>query len=239
MLQGFRLIGRRGLRRFFLIPLLINIVVFAALIWLAAAHYATLTEWLVPTQDAWWAVIARKFLWLLFALAAGVVLFFSFSVIANLIAAPFNGYLAQRVERLLGNGPPPRAESQAAPAISAWASFANELIKLIYFVAVLAITLLLTLIPVINLIAPLVWVVAGCWMLALEYLAYPMENHAMSFAQVRHAACQRRVLTLSFGAGVMAAMLIPGVNLAVMPASAAGATAMWIDKWGGHAAGGR
>nr|NIO42455.1 sulfate transporter CysZ [Burkholderiales bacterium] len=73
LLQGFRLIGRRGLRRFFVIPLCINIVVFVALIWLAVAHYAALTEWLLPAEDTWWVSMARKFLWLLFALAAGIV----------------------------------------------------------------------------------------------------------------------------------------------------------------------
>lgn len=235
MLQGFRLIVRPGLRRFFVIPLCINIVVFVALIWLAVAHYGTLTQWLVPAEDTWWALVARKFLWLLFTLTVGIVLFFSFSVVANLIAAPFNGYLAQRVEQVLGGAADRHNEIQTGAVSSAWASFVNELKKLVYFVAVLVMALILTLIPVVNLIAPLVWVIVGCWMLALEYLAYPMENHAMSFAQVRHAARARRALTLAFGAGVMAATLVPGVNLAVMPASVAGATAMWLDRWGRRA----
>lgn len=234
LLQGFRLIVRPGLRRFFVIPLCINIVVFIALIWLAVAHYETLTQWLVPVEDTWWALMARKFLWLLFALTVGIVLFFSFSVVANLIAAPFNERLAQRVEQVLGGAKDRHIESQLGTVRSAWASFANELKKLVYFVAVLIMALILTLIPVVNLAAPFVWVAVGCWMLALEYLAYPMENHAMSFAQVRHAARAQRALTLSFGAGVMAATLVPGVNLAVMPASVAGATAMWLDRWGRH-----
>jgi CysZ protein len=235
VLQGFRLIVRPGLRRFFVIPLCINIVVFVALIWLAVAHYTTLTEWLLPVEDTWWVLLARKFLWLLFALTVGIVLFFSFSVVANLIAAPFNERLAQRVEQVLGGAGDCHNEIQPGAVSSAWTSFANELKKLVYFVTVLIIALIVTLIPLLNLIAPFVWVAVGCWMLALEYLAYPMENHAMSFAQVRHAARARRALTLSFGAGVMAATLVPGVNLAVMPASVAGATAMWLDRWGRHA----
>ncbi|MDX1489572.1 MAG: sulfate transporter CysZ, partial [Acidiferrobacterales bacterium] len=234
VLRGFRLIGRPGLRRFFLIPLCINIFVFVALIWLAVAHYASLTEWLLPFEDTWWVLIARKFLWLLFALTVGIVLFFSFSLVANLIAAPFNERLAQRVEQVLGGAGDRPGDIQPVAVSNAWGSFANELRKLAYFIAVLTIALIMTLIPLLNLIAPFVWIVVGCWMLALEYLAYPMENHAMSFAQVRHAARARRALTLSFGAGVMAATLVPGVNLAVMPASVAGATAMWLDRWRRH-----
>lgn len=235
VLEGFRLIVRPGLRRFFVIPLCINIIVFVALIWLAVTHYATLTEWLLPAEDTWWVLIARKFLWLFFALTAGIVLFFSFSVVANLIAAPFNERLAQRVEEVLGGAGDRPGKTKPGAVSSVWASFASELKKLVYFVAVLILALILTLLPVINLAAPFVWVAVGCWMLALEYLAYPMENHAMSFAQVRHAARARPALALGFGAGVMAATLVPGVNLAVMPASVAGATAMWLDRWSRHA----
>ena len=232
VLRGFRLIARPGLRRFFLIPLCINIAVFVVLIWLALAHYATLIQWLLPVGDGWWALMARQFLWLLFAVTAAIVMFFSVSLVANLIAAPFNGRLAERVEQMLGSVGARHDVMRASTASGAWTSLVNELRKLVYFLAVLVIMLILTLIPVVNLAAPFMWFVVGCWMLALEYLAYPMENHAMSFVQVRRAARAQRALTLSFGAAVMAATFVPGINFAVMPASVAGATAMWLERGG-------
>ena len=41
-LRGFSLANTRGIRRFVLIPFLINITLFAGLIWLAADQFSTL-----------------------------------------------------------------------------------------------------------------------------------------------------------------------------------------------------
>lgn len=231
LLRGFRLIVHPELRRFFLLPLCINIIVFAVLIWLVATQYGTLIDWLLPTAHSWWAALTRKLLWLMFALTTGVLLFFGFTLAANVVAAPFNGLLAERVERVLGAVTADGADSSTGLWSGAWRTFANELKKLLYFVSVFMLVLGLTLIPVINLAAPLLWGLVGSWLLALEYLAYPMENHALRFVEVRRAAREKRLLTLGFGIATMVATLIPLINFAVMPASVAGATAMYRDKW--------
>lgn len=235
LLRGFRLIGHPQLRRFFLVPLCINIVVFAGLIWLAANQYEMLIDWLLPAAHGWWTELTRKLLWLMFALTVGVLLFFGFSLVANVVAAPFNGLLAERVEQLLGATAVQGADRSTGWWREIWHSVANELKKLRYFlgvfVVVFALTFALTFVPVINLAVPLLWGLVGSWLLALEYLAYPMENHTFSFVEVRQAAREKRLLTLGFGAATMVATLIPLINLVVMPASVAGATAMWCDKW--------
>jgi CysZ protein len=231
LLRGFRLIAHPQLRRFFLLPLCINIIVFVVLIWLAASQYETLVDWLLPAAHSWWAVLTRKVLWLMFALTVGVLLFFGFTLVANVIAAPFNGLLAERVERVLGAATDHGGDSATGLWRGVWRTFANELKKLLYFLGVFMLVLGVTLIPVINLAAPLLWGLIGSWMLALEYLAYPMENHGLRFAEARRAAREQRLLTLGFGMATMVATLVPLINLAVIPASVAGATAMWHDKW--------
>jgi CysZ protein len=232
LLRGFRLIGHPQLRRFVLLPLCTNIIVFAGLIWLAATEYETLIGWLLPATHGWWTGLTRRFLWLMFALTVGVLLFFGFSLVANVVAAPFNGLLAERVERLLGVTAVQNVDRGWWR--EAWHTVSNELKKLRYFVGVSVLVLGLTFVPVINLGAPLLWGLVGSWMLALEYLAYPMENHAFSFVEVRQGAREKRLLTLGFGIATMVATLIPLINLVVMPASVAGATAMWCDRWVDH-----
>lgn len=231
LLRGFRLIGHPQLRRFFLWPLCINIIVFAGLIWLAVNQYETLIDWLLPAAHGWWTELTRKLLWLMFALTVGVLLFFGFSLVANVLAAPFNGLLAERVEQLLGATKVQGIDHSSGWWRMVWHTVANELKKLRYFLVVLVIVLALTFVPVINLAAPLLWGLVGSWLLALEYLAYPMENHAFSFVQVRQVAREKRLLTLGFGIATLVATLIPLINLVVMPAAVAGATAMWCDKW--------
>lgn len=231
LLRGFRLIGHPQLRRYFLWPLCINIIVFTGLIWLAANQYETLIDWLLPAAHGWWTELTRKLLWLMFALTVGVLLFFGFSLVANVVAAPFNGLLAERVEQLLGATKVQGIDHSTGWWRTVWHTVANELKKLRYFLVVVVIVFALTFVPVINLAAPLLWGLVGSWLLALEYLAYPMENHAFSFIEVRQAAREKRLLTLGFGIATMVATLIPLINLVVMPASVAGATAMWCDKW--------
>jgi CysZ protein len=70
---------------------------------------------------------------------------------------------------------------------------------------------------------------ATSWLLALEYLAYPLENQGMRFSEVRRYARARRVLSFSFGAAVLLATVVPLINLMIMPAAVAGATVMWFE----------
>lgn len=93
--------------------------------------------------------------------------------------------------------------------------------------------LIVTFIPIINLLAPLLWLMVTSWLLALEYLAYPLENQGMRFSEVRRYAKTRRLLSLGFGAAVLLATVVPLVNLAIMPAAVAGATVMWFER-GNH-----
>jgi CysZ protein len=67
-------------------------------------------------------------------------------------------------------------------------------------------------------------------MLALEYAAYPMENHRLYFSEVRMHLKKQKSLTLGFGAAVMIASTIPVVNFIAMPAAVAGATCIWVDR---------
>jgi CysZ protein len=235
LLRGYRLIWHAQLRRFLLLPLCINIIVFAGLIWLVANEYGTLIDWLLPATHAWWTELARTLLWLMFALTVGVLLFFGFSLAANAVAAPFNGLLADRTEQLLGATAVQSAGHSTGWWREIWRTVASELKKLRYFLSVSAIVLALTFVPLLNLGAPVLWALVGSWMLALEYLAYPMENHGFTFVEVRLAAREKRLLTLGFGIATLVATLIPLINLVVMPASVAGATAMWCDKWADRA----
>ena len=85
-------------------------------------------------------------------------------------------------------------------------------------------------IPVVNLAAPFIWLAFSAWMLAISYVDYPMGNHRMGFAEQRQALARRRLTSLGFGGIVTWAVLIPIVNLIVMPAAVAGATKLWLDR---------
>ena len=230
--RGFGLITRPGLRRFVVIPLLVNIIVFLALGYSGVQAFDWLLAQLMPTGDAWWIELLRSVLWVLFAAAAVIVLLFTFSIVANLIAAPFNGVLSARVEQQLRGSAP---DSGRGLMGEAFAAITSELRKFLYFLLLVALGVVVTIIPVLNLVSPAVWILITIWMLGLEYIAYPMENRGIEFRQVREMARANRASAMGFGVAVMLVMMIPVLNLVVMPAAVAGATAMWVERLGASA----
>ncbi len=228
-LHGLSLITQKRIRRFVLIPLAINITVFSGLIYVGYSQIGGLTERLQSYLPEWLSFLSYL-LYPLFAVAAVLVLVFGFSLLANLIAAPFNGFLAEAVESKLV-GKPMDEQSTAGLIKEVVASLISEIGKLAYFALWAIPLLILFVIPVLNIAAPFLWLIFGAWMLALEYGDFPMGNHNIKFARQRQVAASKRLTVLGFGATVMFALMIPIVNFVVIPAAVAGATAMWVKEF--------
>ena len=227
LLAGIRLITAPRIRAYVVIPLIINSLLFAGGLLYGAHLWGRLLDTTLPSWLEW----LEWLLWPLFVVLALGVVFFCFSLLANLIAAPFNGNLAKAVEvRLTGQTREHNGGLRKLPA-ELIGAIGSELRKLIYIVLRLLPFLIGLLIPGIQIIASLAWSLFAAWLLALEYLDYPMGNHGLSFSEQRRRLAQRRMLVLGFGGGVMLLMLIPVANFMVMPVAVAGATVMWVERF--------
>lgn len=225
--QGLGLLSRPGIRPFVLIPLAINIVLFGSALWWGAQQVGALGA-LVSGWLPGWLEWLSWLLWPVFFLFALLFVGYGFSIVANLIAAPFNGYLAEKTEQLLTGAPLATENNWKTILLLVPRSIGRELRKLLYFVPLLVGVFVLSMIPGINAVAaPLGFLVAS-WMMALQYLDYPIDNHAMSFSRVKQAARQQRLTSMGFGGAVMLGTMIPLLNLVVMPAAVCGATAYWV-----------
>lgn len=224
-LRGLRLLTRSGLRRYVLVPAFLNAAIFLLLAYLAAVYFEQFMARWLPTES--WLAFLRWPLWLLFAAAYALIVFQVFTLVANLLGAPFNALLAARVEETLTGTAPPHQPASLAASIAP--AIAGELGKIWYLLSRSAPLLLLFLVPGLNLLAPIAWLAFGFWFLAVEYGDYPMGNHGLDPAAQRRHLRGRRVKSLAFGAGVAALMLIPGIQLAAMPAAVAAATCLWVE----------
>ena len=230
VLEGLRLVHRPGIRRFVVIPLLINIALFGGVLYWGWGELDRLTAWIEGGLPAWLQWL-ELFLRPLFVLTALVVVFYLFTPVANLLGAPFNAFLAERVEReLVGEAPTGPQVGLRSLLREALRALWGELRKLVYLVLWTIPLLALFLIPGLNLAAPVLWVLFGAWMLAIEYMDYPMGNHGMGFAQERALLRRNRPLALGFGAGLVLLTMIPVVNFLAMPAGVAGATSLWVKR---------
>lgn len=231
--RGWKLVREPGLRRFVLIPLLINIVVFAVLGWLL---FGAMLDWMSSWAfferfgDVWLVEKLRQVLQILVGAILSIVLVYAFTLLANIIGAPFNSLLAERVEQHLTGESPTTDPSLSFLIKSIPKTLRSELSKLIYLVLWSVPLLIIGFIPIVNIVAPFLVFAFGAWMFALEYIDYPMGNHGSLFKEVKGSLKQRRSMALGFGFMVAVFSIIPVVNLVIMPIAVAGATALYVEQ---------
>lgn len=233
LLQGFGLLTAPGVKRFVAIPLAINILLFATLIGFGYGAFMDFLNWLLPEQNGWLSWL-RYILVPLFFLVVSVVCFFTFTIIANIISSPFNGPLAEAVEQHLTGKPVGEPKGFAEIMKNALPMMFNELRKLVYYMIILIpaflIFVVLSFIPLVNILAAFGWFLVSAWVLAVEYTDYPFDNHEIRFRDMRRHLGMRKGLAFGFGGATLFATSIPVLNFFVVPSAVAGATAMSVGQ---------
>lgn len=227
--QGIGLLTRPGLRRYVILPLLINLVIFALLWWLGAHYFHEFTDWItskLPHALQWLAYL----FWGIFWIAALILTFYLFTLIANLIGAPFNSLLSEKVENLISTVSVPNT-SWHDTLLRAPESIRRQLQIIFYCGSRALIFLILFFIPVIHIIASVLWFFYSAWITSLQYMDYPMDNHRISFRAMREMMQQKKGVVEGFGIATLIMTLIPIVNFFVMPAAVAGATILWVREF--------
>ena len=214
LLQGLKLTLHPQLRKYLLIPLFINLVLYSGAFVLGYFGVSGLIEHFIPAWLAW----LHWILWPVFFVSFIIIGFFSFTLLANLIAAPYYSELSTKVLELISGQSTHRAELP-------WNKvFFGELQRLRYILLRILPLLLLSLIPVVNLIAPLLWAIFAGWSMAMEYLAYPLEHRGLAFAEQKQFLQQSRWGALSFGGLASLGLTVPLLNLVIGQAAVIGAT---------------
>ncbi len=219
--QGLAMIVLPQLRWFVLIPLLINILVFSGMVYWASGYFSQwmtrLTGW-IPQ----WLSFLEYLVWPLLFLGLAAVVFFTFTIIGNFIAAPFNALLAEKVQRMEGADLPDMQLSDWLSVVPK--SLGRELCKLLYYFPRALLLLLLSFIPLVGMV---LWFLFNGWMMAVQYCDYAADNRGVSFAQMKTRLRPQITKCWPFGAVVNLAMLVPLLNLLIIPAAVVGATLFW------------
>jgi CysZ protein len=227
--RGARMLGHPSLRLFVIIPLAVNILIFGSLIGLGFSYLSGLISgWMagIPT----WLDFIAWIIWPLIILTVALIGGYLFTSVALLIASPFNALLAEKAEELITGRPVDSLEGLGAALLALPRGILRELAKLLYYVPMAALVLLLSFIPGLNAIAPALWFLLGAWMMSIQFVDYPMDNHQLSFADVKEAVRSRRLSSMGFGGMVALCAGIPVVNFFVVPAAVVGATLLWCEE---------
>lgn len=223
-----------------LVPTLFNLLLFGSLYYLAGSSLsAWISSWSAAGFTGFWSFLepavdfligaAVLLLWvLLLALFASV-----FTIAVQLVAAPFMGLLAERIDQRLTGTPLPD-ESVAGMVVR---TLRRELRKtwdwLWRTLLVLLVVLVVSLIPVVNVLASVIWFLWSGWLLGIQYIDYGADTRQVSFVEMKRRLRQQRWLVLGFGCAVLALTMIPLVNLVIMPVAVIAGVMIWVEQLSG------
>ncbi|WP_166257044.1 sulfate transporter CysZ [Marinobacter salicampi] len=229
--EGFRLIRQPGLRLFVVIPLVLNILLFGIFFLFLAEIFGAMIAAAMGWLPDWaWLQSLDWLFWILYGVVILLMLAYGFVIVANLIGSPFYGYLSELTEKHL--------TGQVVVSDGGWAqiirdiprSLWREVQKIAYYLPRALGLLILGLIPVVNLVAAVLWFGFNSWMMALQYVDYPADNHRLSFPGLKQRLRRNRPAALGFGLPIALASMVPVLNLVVVPAAVCGATAYWVRE---------
>jgi CysZ protein len=227
--RGARMLSHPSLRLFVIIPLVVNILIFGSLIGVGFSYLSAMMDSLLLGIPDWLGFI-EWILWPLIGITVSLIAGYLFTAVALIIASPFNALLAEKAEELVTGQPVDALEGLGAALLALPRGILRELTKLLYYVPMAAFVLVVSFIPGINTVAPALWLLLGAWMMSIQFVDYPMDNHQLSFADVKEAVRSRRLSSMGFGGLVALCTAIPIVNFFVVPAAVVGATLLWCEE---------
>jgi len=228
VLDGFDLITRPGLRRFVCLPVLLNLIIFTGLFYLAKHYVQGFDQWLQHLLPIWLSWLTYL-LWVVFFISYLLFFLILFATLANLIGAPFYGFLSEKTILLLG-GKLPQSQGMWAILREGPRAIWRQLALLGYVVTRALLILVIMFIPLVHTITPLLWLLLSVWYLSLSMLDYPSDLSGASLKKVRYLMRQDYALTFGYGLTVLFLLSVPVINLFVPAAAVAGACKWWIER---------
>lgn len=219
--------------KYILIPFLINTLVFSGAVYLGLDFFGSTVVEYLPQGEAWYWSVLYWFLWVVAVLLTAVLVFFSFTVVGNLLASPFNDLLSERTEEVLSGNVNDEPFSLGRFLRDALLTILMEAKKIWLFVVVMVLILPLNLLPGVgNSIYTLLVVSLTLFFLCFEYLGFVLVRKRLFFREQKRYILARKFLMLGFSCGVMALLAIPFFQLLCIPLAVIGATSLWCEEEG-------
>lgn len=218
------------LRLFLLAPLLANVLLMVLIYMIALSYMSVAVEGMMSYIPDWLSFLNWLF-YLLLNVTVGLLMFYSFSVGVNILASPFMAILAEKVEEQQTGKQFDEQWDMAGLLKMIGRSMKRELQKILYFLPRFLGLLLLSFIPVVNIVTSVLMLLFTAWMLSLQYMDYAFDNNKISFKDMRAALRTKPLLCWTFGFIVTLGVTIPLLNLFIMPIAVVAATLLWIKQF--------
>ena len=214
------------LRKLALLPLVVNIALFAIgvplVVWLGIHFVGT---WL-PSNGALEEAL-RVLLQIVITAAIIVGSLFLFVIVGNVIAAPFNSALSEAIEAHLTGRAPANVPGAFTGAMR---GVLTALGRLALFVLLYPPILATQFIPVVGiLLQPVLAALYGSFVLSLDFSDPTFERHLPRFRDRVGYIGRHKARYLGFGLTAVAMALVPIVNFLLLPVGVAAAAMLYLE----------
>ncbi|KTD25919.1 MULTISPECIES: sulfate transporter CysZ [Legionella] len=223
---GIRHLTAKGLKRFILLPILFNCLLFVGIIYFTYDYLFSYSHYYISLLPAWLSFLNWLFL-IFFVISFFLLFFVTFTVFFNLVASPFNGLLAEKAQRLFYQRDIPSVpfKQTILRSIKRQGQF------LWYFFPRFIGMVFLFFIPIIHPIYPLLWFLFNSWILSIQYQDFVMDNNLIGFKKMRNKIQDNAMLSLGFGSCISLASFIPFVNLVILTAAVIGSVFLYNEEY--------
>lgn len=212
-------------------PMLINLLIYGSV-------FIFSYNWLMGSLDKWLGIenteagFWLKFIYIVLLIIGFLLLLFVcyllFAILGNIITAPFNEEISQRVEEIVSKG---KIEHKIGFWEDAYISIKGEVQKLLFYLSILLLIFSLNIIPVAgSVLATTIGVIFSCFYNALDFLDYPMTRKKMRFRDKLKVTQKGKLVTFGFGFTSFLLMFLPVVNVFMKPILVAAGTALYYEK---------
>lgn len=227
MMSGLNHLSTKGLKRFVILPVMFNFLLFTGLFYLVY-HYLFPYSYTYLDKLPSWLSFLNGVLFVVFIISFFLLFLSVFTVLFNIIAAPFNGLLAEKAQQLL--------YGSTIPSIS-FTSMVFRTIKrqgqfIAYFLPRFCVMCILFFIPFLHPIYPFLWFFFNAWMLSFQYQDFVMDNNLIGFDEMKHIIKRNKLRSLGFGSLINLASFIPILNFFTMPAAVIGSVTIYCENNG-------
>lgn len=216
------LLKHKNLFRYFLLPAVVNSLVLvgigAVIVFGAGKLFDFLLGW-----GGWYGQLLYYFVLIVAVFGAVIMAIFVFTTLCNVIGAPFNEKLSEKIEIIITG-------KKAEGKFSFWRPIREEFKKFIVFDLGQLLLLLLNFIPVLGqLIYAVLATSLGWWLIAYGYLEIPMGRRNLEFSVKRKLVFGNSRAALGFGLICFLGTAVPVLNIFFIPLCVASGTKLYFE----------
>ena len=211
-------------------PMLINLLIYGSIFILSYSWLmGSLEKWLgiENTEAGFWLKFLHTALLIIGFLLVLFICYLLFTILGNIVTAPFNEEISQRVEEIITG----KKEHKMGFWEDAYTSIKGEIQKLAFYLIILLFIFSLNLIPVAgSVVSSILGVIFSSYYNALDFLDYPMTRKKMSFREKLKVTSKGRLVTYGFGFIAFLLLFLPIVNVFMKPILVVAGTSLFYEK---------